>query len=97
MNVAIIPARSGSSRIKNKNIKIFNGKPMIAWSIIAAKKSKIFDYILVSTDSKKIASISKKYGAEVPFLRSKNLSDNLTPVHKATLNAAQMLEKKKKF
>ena len=53
MNIAIIPARAGSKRIKNKNIKIFKGKPMVAWTIIAAKKSKIFNHILVSTDSKK--------------------------------------------
>ena len=59
--IAIIPARSGSKRIKNKNIiKIF-GKPMIAWTIIAAKKSKLFDKVLVSTDSNKIAKIAKKY------------------------------------
>ncbi len=57
--ICIIPARGKSKRIKNKNIKVFNGKPIIAWSIIAAKKSKIFDQIIVSTDSKKIAKISK--------------------------------------
>ena len=67
MNIAIIPARAGSKRIKNKNIKIFKGKPMVAWTIIAAKKSKIFNHILVSTDSKKISKIAVKYGAEVPF------------------------------
>ncbi|MDC0855868.1 pseudaminic acid cytidylyltransferase [Candidatus Pelagibacter sp.] len=74
MNLAIIPARSGSKRIINKNIKIFEGKPIICYSILAAKSSGIFDKIVVSTDSKKIASISKKYGADVPFLRSKKLS-----------------------
>ena len=67
--VAIIPARGGSKRIKNKNIKIFFGKPMIAWTIIAALKSKIFNRVVVSTDDIKIAKIAKKYGAEVPFLR----------------------------
>ena len=57
--IAIIPARSGSKRIKNKNIKKIFGKPMIAWTIIAAKKSKFFDKVLVSTDSNKIAKIAK--------------------------------------
>ena len=76
MSIAIIPARSGSTRIKNKNIKIFHGKPIIAWSIIAAKKSKIFSKIVVSTDSKKIANIAKKYGAEIFFLRPKSLASN---------------------
>ena len=63
MKIAIIPARSGSKRVKNKNIKIFNNKPMIAWPILAAKKSKLFDQIIVTTDSKKISRIAQKYGA----------------------------------
>ena len=95
MNIAIIPARAGSKRIKNKNIRIFKGKPMIAWTIIAAKKSKIFDHILVSTDSKKISKIAIKYGAEVPFLRSKKLANNKASIHKATLEALLMFENKK--
>ena len=78
MNLAIIPARIGSKRIKNKNIKNFEGKPIIYYSILAAKLSGVFDKVIVSTDSLKIASISKKYGADVPFLRSKELSkDNI--------------------
>ena len=78
MNIAIIPARIGSKRIKKKNIKIFNGKPLIYYSIQAAKKSKIFDKIFVNTDSKKISEIARKYGADVPFLRPKELSDDFT-------------------
>lgn len=78
MNIAVIPARIGSKRIKKKNIKVFNGKPLIYYSIQAAKKSKIFDKIFVSTDSDKIRTISKKFGAEVPFLRPKELSDDFT-------------------
>ncbi len=78
MNIAIIPARGGSKRIKNKNIKSFCGKPIIYYSINAAKKSKIFHKIIVTTDSKKIKKISEKYGAEVPFLRPKKLSDDYT-------------------
>lgn len=76
MNIAIIPARSGSKRISKKNIKEFFGKPMLAYAIEAAKNSNIFDTIMVSTDSQEIADIAKQYNAEVPFLRSaKNSSD----------------------
>ena len=65
MNIAIIPARSGSKRIKNKNIKLFHKKPIIYYSIIAAKKSKLFSEIYVSTNSNKIKNISKKFGAKI--------------------------------
>ena len=78
MNIAIIPARGNSKRIPGKNYKIFNGKPIIANTIEKLKKSRIFDKIIVSTDSKKIASISKRYGAEVSFRRPKFLSDDYT-------------------
>ncbi len=75
-NIAIIPARSGSKGLKDKNIRLLNGKPLLAYSIEAALKSKCFDVVMVSTDSKKYANIAKKYGAEVPFLRSiKNSND----------------------
>ena len=76
MKICLIPARGGSKRIKNKNIKNFLGKPIIAWSIQKAKKSKLFDDIVVSTDSKKIANIAKKFGASVPFLRPKKLAND---------------------
>ncbi len=79
MVVAIIPARGGSKRIPQKNIKPFAGRPMIAHSITAARDSKLFDRILVSTDSDKIAEIAKQAGAEVPFRRPKELSDDFTP------------------
>lgn len=76
MNIAIIPARSGSKRIPKKNIKAFMGKPMISYAIKAAKEADIFDIVMVSTDSEEIADIARQYGAEVPFLRSqKNASD----------------------
>ena len=68
--IAIIPARGGSKRIPRKNIKLFLGKPIIAYSIEAALKSNLFDKVIVSTDDKKIAEIALKFGAEVPFLRS---------------------------
>lgn len=70
----IIPARSGSKRIKNKNIKLFNGNPIIFYPIKESLKSKLFKKIHVSTDSNKIANISKKFGASIDFLRPKNLS-----------------------
>jgi len=72
----IIPARQGSKRIKNKNIILINKKPIISYSILTAKKTGLFKKIIVSTDSNKIAKIAKKYGAEVPYLRSKKLSDD---------------------
>ena len=74
MTVCIIPARAGSKRIKNKNVQKVNGHPLIGLAIRIAKKANIFSQIVVSTDCKKIASIAKKYGAQILFLRSKNLS-----------------------
>lgn len=79
MVVAIIPARGGSSRIQNKNIRQFAGNPMISYSIQAAKQSGVFDRIIVTTDSKAIANIAEEYGAEVPFFRPDHLSDDHTP------------------
>lgn len=72
--IAIITARGGSKRIPRKNIKIFNGKPIINYSIEAALKSGIFDEVMVSTDDEEIAGISKKAGASVPFFRSRETS-----------------------
>ncbi|WP_323585939.1 pseudaminic acid cytidylyltransferase [Aliarcobacter butzleri] len=76
--VAIIPARGGSKRIPKKNIKNFHGKPLIAYSIEVALKSKLFDKVVVSTDDEEIAKVAKEFGAEVPFLRPKELSDDFT-------------------
>ncbi|MCI7129080.1 MAG: acylneuraminate cytidylyltransferase family protein [Lachnospiraceae bacterium] len=73
-NIAIIPARSGSKGLKDKNIKLLAGKPMIAYTIEAAKEAGIFDCIHVSTDSGEYARIAKEFGADVPFLRSDVLS-----------------------
>lgn len=78
MKMAVIPARGGSKRIPRKNIKLFGGLPMIAWSIRAAIDSQCFDHILVSTDDDEIASVAKAYGAEVPFVRPASLSDDHT-------------------
>ena len=75
-NIAVIPARGGSKRIPRKNIKNFLGKPIIAYSIEYAIESKLFSEIMVSTDDKEIAKIAKKHGASVPFMRSKENSDD---------------------
>lgn len=75
-NLCIIPARGGSKRIPRKNIKPFLGKPIIAYSIEAALKSKLFDEVMVSTDDFEIAAIAKKYGASVPFMRSDKTSND---------------------
>lgn len=89
--VAIIPARGGSKRVPGKNIIDFAGKPMIAWSIVAAKDSGLFDKIVVSTDSEEIASVAKRFGAEVPVLR-KTAADDFSPVSDATLHTILQLE-----
>ncbi len=77
-SVCIIPARGGSKRIPRKNIKLFRGKPLIGWVINIAKESKLFDKIIVSTNDNEIANYSKSIGAEVPFLRPENLSDDFS-------------------
>lgn len=76
-NILIIPARGGSKRIPRKNIKEFLGKPIIAYSIEAALKSGVFDEVMVSTDDEEIAEVAKKYGASVPFFRSKEMSTDM--------------------
>ena len=78
MNVAIIPARGGSKRITRKNIRIFHGQPLLKYSIDEAKRSGLFDRIIVSTDDIEIAKIAKDCGAEAPFIRPENLSDDFT-------------------
>ncbi len=78
MNLAIIPARGGSKRIPRKNIRLFAGKPVIAWSIEAALASGCFDRVIVSTDDHETAAIARNCGAEVPFLRPEHLSDDHT-------------------
>ena len=89
--IAIIPARSGSKRIPRKNIKLFLGKPMIAWSISTAIESGLFDRIIVSTDDPKISKIARDFGAEVPFLRPADLSDDLTPIVPVMKHAINVL------
>jgi N-acylneuraminate cytidylyltransferase len=89
MNVAIIPARGGSKRIPKKNIKEFAGLPLIAYSIEVAKRSGIFEHIIVSTDDLAIAKIAKEYGAEVPFIRPTHLSDDITGTRDVTNHAIE--------
>ena len=92
MNIAIIPARIGSKRISKKNIKKFMGKPVIWYSIKAALKTKIFNKIIVSTDDSQIAELSKKFGAEVPFYRSANLSDDYTDTRSVIADTINKIE-----
>jgi len=78
MNIAIIPARGGSKRIPRKNIKLFGGKPMIAYAITAAKESGVFKHVVVSTDDQEIAQIARECGAETPFVRPIVLANDYT-------------------
>ena len=75
-SLCLIPARGGSKRIPRKNIKLFHGKPLICWSIECALKSSLFEKVYVSTDDEEIAAISRDCGAEIPFLRPSNISDD---------------------
>jgi len=90
--VAIIPARGGSKRIPRKNIKVFCGKPMIAWSIEAAKASGCFDKIIISTDDQDIAEVAQQWGAEVPFMRPDHLSDDYTGTLPVIRHAVEWLQ-----
>ena len=91
--VAIIPARGGSKRIPKKNIKDFFSKPLIAYSIEVALKSNLFDRVIVTTDDEEIASIAKKYGADVPFLRPKELADDFTGTQDVINHTLDFLKK----
>jgi pseudaminic acid cytidylyltransferase len=92
MNIAIIPARGGSKRIPRKNIREFDGKPMIAYAIEAAKKSGCFGKVIVSTDDREIAEIAVCLGAEVPFVRPPELSDDHTPTAPVIAHAISHME-----
>jgi len=89
--IAIIPARGGSKRILNKNIKSFAGKPIISYSIKVAQDCDLFDRIIVSTDSEKIAEVAKTCGAEVPFIRPAELADDFTATVPVLLHALNWL------
>ncbi len=91
MKAAIIPARGGSKRIPRKNIRPFCGKPMIAWSIEAAKSSGLFERIIVSTDDDEIAQLAITLGAEVPFIRPPELSNDFTATSPVIAHATEWL------
>ena len=92
MRIAVIPARGGSKRIPRKNIKLFCGKPMFAWSIEAAKKSGLFERIICSTDDEEIAVVAREHGAETPFLRPAELSDDHTGTIPVVVHAIKKLQ-----
>ncbi|MFT5676580.1 MAG: pseudaminic acid cytidylyltransferase [Paraglaciecola sp.] len=87
MNLAIIPARGGSKRIPGKNTKEFAGKPLIVYSIEAARNSGLFDKVIVSTDSVEVAEIARNYGADVPFMRPAELSNDVVGTRPVTNHA----------
>jgi CMP-N,N'-diacetyllegionaminic acid synthase len=95
--LCVIPARGGSKGLPGKNIKVLLGKPLIAYSIEQARKSKYIDRVVVSTESKKIADISKKFGAEVPFMRPKKLSGDDSSTIDVLLHAMDWLEKREGY
>ncbi|MGX9728042.1 MAG: pseudaminic acid cytidylyltransferase [Candidatus Electronema sp. VV] len=92
MNFSVIPARGGSKRIPRKNVKDFFGKPMIAWSINTALESGCFERVIVSTDDEEIATIARQFGAEVPFMRPAELSDDFTETTAVIKHAVQWLQ-----
>lgn len=91
--LAIITARGNSKRLPGKNIKPFLGKPLIAWTIKEAKRSKYIDRVIVSTDSGKIAQISKKYGAEAPFMRPKRIASDTADSNSVIMHALSWIKK----
>ena len=95
--LAIIPARKNSKSIKNKNIKLLFGKPLIYYSINIAKRSKLINRVIVSSDCKKIINIAKKYGAEAPFVRPKKLSKNSSKDYGLFLHCIEWLKKNENY
>jgi pseudaminic acid cytidylyltransferase len=89
MRLAVIPARGGSKRIPRKNIRLFCGRPMIAWSIEAALQSQCFDRVIVSTDDTEIADVARAAGATVPFMRPTTLADDHTGTITVVAHAVQ--------
>ena len=93
-NVVFIFARSGSKGLKNKNIKLFAGKPLLYWTINQAKKIQNIDSIILSTDSKKIAKIGKKFGANIFFIRPKKLAADSSPERLSWKHATNFIQNK---
>lgn len=96
-NIAIIPARGGSKKIPRKNVLDLGGKPLIAWPIELAKSIVAFDRVIVSTDDYEIAEIAKSYGAEVPFIRPKNLSADEVPTLPVLQHVLEFLKTKEGY
>jgi CMP-N,N'-diacetyllegionaminic acid synthase len=95
--VAIIPARGGSKGVPGKNIKFLGGKPLIAYTIEAAKRCSLIDRVIVSTDDNEIAEVAKRYGAEVPFKRPKELAGDMVPTEPVLTHAVEWLEKNESY
>ena len=95
--VCVIPARGGSKGIPRKNIKIFNGKPLISYTIETALKSPSIDRVIVSTDDAEIAEIAKEFGAEVPFMRPAHLATDRSPTIETIRHAVSFLESEEKY
>lgn len=93
LRIALIPARGGSKRIPRKNIRLFDGLPIIQYSIDAALKSSAIDKVVVSTDDEEIADVARKHGAEVPFMRPKNISDDFATTMDVLQHALSWSEK----
>jgi len=91
VRIAVIPARGGSKRIPRKNIRLFAGRPMIAYSILAASQTELFDRIIVSTDDEEIASVAVRLGAEAPFIRPPELADDQTGTVEVIAHAIEWL------
>jgi len=92
MKIALIPARGGSKRIPRKNIRLFRGRPMIAWTIDAAREAGCFDRILVSTDDEEIADVARQHGAEVPFMRPAHLADDQASTQSVVLHSLEWFQ-----
>ena len=91
-SIAIIPARGGSKRIPRKNIKLFHGVPVIAYAIKAAEESEIFDEVIVSTDDEEIAEVALRFGATIPWMRTKDLADDFTTTVSVIQDAVKKLK-----
>lgn len=95
--IAVIPARGGSKGVPRKNIKPLLGKPLISWTIEQAKQSKYIDRVVVSTDDEEITEISRRYGAETPFLRPKELARDDSPTIDVLMHALGWFEERDEF
>jgi pseudaminic acid cytidylyltransferase len=94
MRIAVIPARGGSKRIHRKNVKEFLGKPVMGWSIKAARESGLFEHIIVSTDDDEIAEVAQRWGAEVPFMRPAALSNDFAGTIEVIAHATEWCKDK---